>query len=221
MVGKLNMNGIYSFLYDYPKMLLLPSNGGGICLKGIYEFQAVFEDKPTIHDEYSIHIEIPKDFPIHLPIVKEIGGKIPANFDNHINPDGSICLGSPINLMKKIYSNLTLNTFAKKCITPYLYAMSYKSKYGGDLIFGELSHGVMGLFEDYKEIFNVKSEEAVFRTLDILASKEREANKKICPCGCNRRSGKCNFRKSLVQFRSMASRKYYKIRYEELKPNYW
>jgi len=217
MVEKLNMNGIDSFLYDYPRMLLLPLNEGSICLKGIYEFQAVFGDKPTIHDEYSIHIEIPKDFPFHLPVVKEIGGKIPANADNHINSDGSICLGSPINLLKKIHSNPTLNTFAKKCITPYLYAMSYKSKYGGDLIFGELSHGVMGLFEDYKELFNVKNEEAVFRTLDILASKKREANKKICPCGCNRKSGQCNFRKNLIEFRGMASRNYYKYQYAVLK----
>lgn len=215
-----DMNEIYDFLNNHPRMSLLPLNGGSLCLKGTYEFQAVFQNKPAIYDSYSISIEIPEDFPFHLPIVKEIGGKIPASLDNHINYDGSICLGSPINLMRQIYSSPTLNTFAKKCITPYLYAMSYRSKYGGDLLFGELSHGVLGLLEDYKEIFNVKSEEAVFRTLDILASKKREANKKICPCGCNRKSSKCNFRKTLAEFRDMTSRKYYKHQYDELKLSY-
>lgn len=210
------MDEVYDFLRDYPRMSLLPFDGRSVRLEGTYEFRAVFQDNPVIQDQYLISIEISKDFPFQLPIVKEIGGKIFPNSNNHINGDGTICLGSPIKLMEKIYSNPTLNTFAKKCITPYLYAMSYKEQYGGKLIFGELSHGIVGLFEDYKEIFNVGNEEAVLRILDILSSKKREANKKICPCGCNRRSGKCNFRKSLTQFKKIASRRYYKYQYNTM-----
>src|SRR5437879_1350610 len=46
-------------------------------------------------DEYRIEIELPPDYPDKLPIVREIGGRIPWEADRHISTDGSACVLLP------------------------------------------------------------------------------------------------------------------------------
>jgi hypothetical protein len=88
-----------------------------------------------------------------LPEVRETAGKITKeNLNGHLISNGSLCLGSPLRQLIVIHKCPTLIEFTKKCLMPYLYAISYKTKNCGDLIFGELLHGGTGVIEDYMEL---------------------------------------------------------------------
>lgn len=136
--------------------------------------------------------------------MKETGGKIPRGGDFHVNPDDTLCLGSPLRLLKIIYNYPSLNGFTNKCLIPYLSAVSYKLKNGGEFLFGELAHGKPGILDDYSILFELSQPSQVEQVIQLLGVKKRIANKKPCPCGCGKRLGVCSFRHKLEEFRKMA-----------------
>ncbi|MBK8091525.1 MAG: hypothetical protein IPK32_05950 [Verrucomicrobiaceae bacterium] len=128
--------------------------------------------------------------------------------------DGSLCLGSPIGLLKKLARSPTLVGFAEHCLIPYLYAISHKLIHGGPLLFGELAHGSPGMLADYINIFRLKNPYQVREALLLLGMKKRRANKLPCPCGCGLRTGKCKFNWTLREFRQMAGRRWFRTQLE-------
>lgn len=201
--------GITEFLKDYPGMSLAPSRSSSIILKGIFSFTANSKCGHSITDSYKLQISIPRTFPKTPPTVKEIEKKIPRDGRHHINPDDTLCLGSPIRILAKVSEQPSLVGFAETCIVPFLYAVSYKREHGGDFIFGELAHGKKGIVDDYIELFGVRNREQVLQTLKLLGMKRRIANKKPCPCGCRNRLGKCSFNKKIQRYRAMAPRSWF------------
>lgn len=95
------LHDISKFLNDYPGMSIKPSYGGELILKGKFRFRANVKNGLEIEDCYIIEISIPDTFPHALPKVKEIGGKIPRDGNHHVNSDQTLCLGSPLRLLKK------------------------------------------------------------------------------------------------------------------------
>ncbi len=191
--------GLRDFLKSHPRMALRPAKSTAIIIEGFYDFVANDDQGKTVKDEYKLRFEVPSDFPNELPIVFEIGQRIPRTPDNHVNPDGSLCLGSPLRL--KVFANKdkSLSGFASNCVFPFLYANSI-----GSFLFGELSHGIAGLVEDYKDIFGVQTEIQVVQCLTLASLRRRVANKRKCPCGCNSRLGVCQFREKINNLRKLA-----------------
>lgn len=57
-------------------------------------FPIAFERKGL--DGYLIEIELSRDYPKSIPIVRETGGRIPRTADRHMNPaDGTACILLP------------------------------------------------------------------------------------------------------------------------------
>lgn len=195
--------GLDEFLSDQPFISIRPSNGNFLLLEGDYEFCAEYAEHPRISDNYHLRISIPREFPRQVPTVTEIGGKIPRKADFHVNGDGTLCLGSRIRLMTQLQAEPTVQRFSKNCILPYLYAMSLKLTYGKDFIFGELRHGIHGEIDDYKELLGLKHNDQVVPALLCLLKKKGLANKMSCPCGCQRRLGKCNFNFTVRKLRNV------------------
>ncbi|RAV06606.1 hypothetical protein [Paenibacillus sp. YN15] len=210
-------NGILDFLKDYPGMTIAPSRENDTILKGLFKFKAKVEGLPEIEDSYSLSIRIPSKFPFHIPIVEEDGGKIPRDHNYHINPDNTLCLGSPLRLFKKLSRNPTINVFAEECLVPYLYAVSYKLQNGGSFIFGELAHGQKGIIYDYTQLLGLTTRDQVIYALRLLGVNKRLANKQACPCKCGKRLGACNFRKVLNQYRQIAPSSYYREQLQNIK----
>lgn len=208
---------ILDFLRDYPGMTFGPSKKDEVILKGIFKFKASVKELPEIEDSYNLSIRIPSNFPFHIPIVEEVGGKIPRDHNFHINPDNTLCLGSPLRLFKKLIKNPTINVFAEECLVPYLYAVSYKLQNGGGFIFGELAHGQRGIIDDYTQLFRLRTRDQVFYALWLLGVNKRLANKQKCPCKCGKRLGACDFRKVLYQFRQIAPTSYYREQLHNIK----
>ena len=149
-------------------MVILPFRGTDIQLKGHFEFSAKPTGGPEIRDTYHLQILIPQQFPQKTPKVTEIDLKIPRNGKYHINPDNTLCLGSPLRLKHKISMRPTLVGFTEDCLVPYLYAASYKLLNGGDFPLGELAHGNAGIVIDYLDLFGLKSRDQVIQTLKLL-----------------------------------------------------
>jgi hypothetical protein len=209
--------GLTQFLVDYPGMAIRPSRNSMLVLKGKFSFSATPQNGPTISDSYDIEISVPQDFPSAIPRVRETAKRIPRNGDYHINPDDTLCLGSPLRLLQKISQGPTLAGFVGKCLVPYLYAVTYKLENGGRFIFDELAHGTRGVLDDYMNLLGLDSEEQVIKALQILSTKHRAGNKMPCPCACGRSLGRCRrFNARINELRKLASRSWYKEHLSEL-----
>lgn len=200
-------------------MSIRPNRHSGINLEGAFEFTA---EPPAgvqagqITDSYDLRIHIPPAFPRAIPTVWETGRRIYPQEDFHINPNGTICLGTPIELLRAMANIQTITSFADRCIIPYLYAVSYKQKNGGMFLFGEFAHGIDGMLDSYKSIFGVPSKQQVFTAIHYLGMKERNANKKPCACNCGKRQGKCVFNTKLKSYRRQAPRTFFRNHLVEL-----
>ena len=205
--------GLREFLRGYPKMAIRPSTGESLRLKGSFEFAAHHAKEGDLQDAFALEIIVPCTFPKALPSVTENGGKIPRTPEYHVNQtDHTLCLGSPLSLLLKLSKKPTLDGFAENCLVPYLFAISRKLKTGGPLPFGELDHGVDGLFADYMQLLGLKSREQLVYAFRLLGMKKRRANKLSCPCGCGIRLGRCKYNFRLREFRKVASRTWFRSR---------
>ncbi len=192
-------NGLSQFLDDYPGMSTTPHCHAGIRLRGKFSFKATFSGYEEIEDTYKLEITVPEKFPRELPVVKEIGEKIPRdeNKSFHVNSDDTLCLASPHRLLEKIYKSPNLSSFTDKCLIPYLYAVSYKLKHGGNFIFGELSHGYSGIIDDCSDLFGLTSHLQVKKcaiNLMCLRDKNKKINKHKPRIDIKLNNGKAKYR---------------------------
>ena len=160
-----------------------------------------------VKDEFVLKIIVPKTFPNEIPLVFELEGRFPKTADYHTYVDGSLCLGSPLSIRKRIADNPTISGFVETCIVPYLFSMSLYLEGTKTFIFGELSHGTFGIIEDYYELFELKTVPQVLSLINIFCMKKNVANKQICPCGCNQIITKCKMHKKVVEYRKVMSRR--------------
>ena len=209
IIGK---GDLRQFLNDYPFMSLKPTKDNSLILKGDFQFIAKSKDGPEINDSFKLKIEIPLGFPKKIPKVWETNNKIPRTKEGeyHINPDDSLCLGSPLRLLDKINRNGTLVGFTETCLVPFLYAVSIKLQKGGDFYMGELAHGLPGIFADYKDLFGIEDNKSIVKVLELIGTKKRIANKAPCPCSCGKKLGKCKLRFVTNRLRKTASRSWFK-----------
>jgi hypothetical protein len=208
---------IEEFLRENPGMALAPSRTSDTVLAGEFYFNRTYRGENEIAETYELRISVGHNFPKDPPVIEETEQRIKRIGDYHVNQDGSLCLGSPLRLRFLLAKAPTLSAFVDCCLVPYLYAVTYKMRHGGKLIFGELDHGDKGEIQDYEEMFCLQGKESVIRALKALGTKKRISNKRPCPCGCGVRLGKCKTHLVLNQFRPMVSRSYFRKCHQSLK----
>lgn len=208
--------GTREFLSHHPLMAIRPSPPGVLRIKGKFRFVTHHPAEGTIEDAFDLQVDIPRTFPKSPPLVTEIGGKIPRIQDNHINGDGTLCLGSPLRVQSALMKEPTVIGFAQRCLIPYLFAISRKLNNGGSMAFGELAHGSPGMLDDYCAMLKLERKEAVLYAFKLLGMKKRHANKYLCPCGCDRRLGKCKTNAIIRKFRSEIGRQWFRKQYPDI-----
>ena len=202
--------GLHEFLRNHPRMVVRPTSSQGLNIEGRFDFTAGSKKHEQITDCYQLRIHVPILFPREVPTVYETQGRIPRNGTYHVNPDGSLCLGSRLRMLWKLARAPTLEGFAEKCLVPYLFAISHKLIHGGDLPFGELAHGSRGELMDYVKLFCLDTIEQTRMAFRYLGMKKRRANKLTCACGCGQRLGRCRFNAKLKKFRRLAERSWFR-----------
>lgn len=203
---------VEDLLVQYPGLRLCPLTAGQVIVAGVLAFSAETPGKEHIEDEYEVEIAIPEQFPKWIPTVRETRGRIPPSF--HKLDDGSLCLGSPTRLLLVLSESPSILAFVERCVVPYLYGYSYYLKHR-TMPFGELSHRQEGIHEDLAAIFGIERVEAVRGFLRLASMKKRQANKRPCPCGSNRRLGKCH-RLRVNDVRSRLGRYWFAALYRNL-----
>lgn len=170
----------------YPSLMLCWQDNIGI-IEGELCFTASF-NQITIEDSYNIRMEIPTNYPNELPLIKEIGNRIPANF--HKNGDDILCLEVNTRIQIEFMKNPTLLFFVEKFVIEYLYGFSYKTKFG-NLPYGERPHGTPGIIDFYKELFNITNITSIFNFLKILSNNNYRGHH-LCPCKSGKKLRDCH-----------------------------
>ena len=203
--------GVSELLRAYPGLSIKPASNGTLIVQGDFRFSAVEGDE-KIEDIYQLEIRVPGEFPGRPLQVTETNGRIPSSY--HSNPDGTLCLGSPMRIQLALAKYPTLPSFIKECLIPYLFGFSHYEK-TGNMRFPDLQHGHEGLFDEYMSILGVHSKPACLEMLRLLGLKKRHANKQLCPCNSGHVVGKCHSR-TLNQLRKSLSRTFWREQYVSL-----
>lgn len=172
---------------QYTGLSLTGGERDTLFIRGVLEFLASYE-AVSIRDKFQIEILIPEDYPDRPPLVKETGGRIPKDF--HTYPDGTLCLGAPIEIRMKFAKTRSLLGFVSEQIIPFLFSFCYFQQYGR-MPYGELPHGAKGLLEYYTQFFNVSSDVTTIGLLKILAENNYKGHHD-CPCCSRKRIRDCH-----------------------------
>lgn len=176
----------------YPELHQLQNNNEDWILWGPLLFQAEY-NKQTIEDLYYVEISIPSNYPVKIPHAREVGGRIPHSF--HTNLNGNLCLGAPLKNNRSFARKKTILGFIENCLIPFLFAYSYLGEFG-ELPFGELAHGHIGIIQCYEEEFQTKDVNLIIDFLSILAQYDFPGYID-CPCLSGKKLWKCHGKKIL------------------------
>lgn len=200
-------------LQKHAGLAVQPKQGEELVVAGRLSFRAENKMYGAVEDSFDLEITVPRRFPSELPAVREVGDRIPQDF--HRNPDGTLCLGSPIRLRMTLGRSTSLTPFVERCVVPFLFGFLTHQKHG-KLPFEELDHGTPGLLDEYSEILRIQERGRCLDLLELVGIKKRIANKRPCPCGSGKRVGRCHHR-ILNRLRSIASRSWFKAHVGELR----
>jgi hypothetical protein len=146
----------------------------------------------TIIDRFAISIEIPTDYPQSLPIVREIGGRIPNHIDNHIvDSSGICCVMLPDQRWELWPEGSSLVQFIDVPVRNFFLGQALVAL-GQPWPFSEWSHGEKGHIEYYKTIFGTDDEIAIGKFL-VFLYQDRVKGHWLCPCGNGRILRQCHF----------------------------
>ena len=134
-----------------------------------------------------MRILLARRYPFRAPWAFEIGGRIPLVY--HRNPDGSLCLGPPIDVERRFQDEPSLLGFTRNLLIPFLYGFSCTLS-GHEPPFGQYDHGGAGLVQFYTQEIGLSSAVEVARFLQALANGVR--GHWDCPCGSSRRVRACH-----------------------------
>lgn len=210
----MNLKFVESFLIEYSEFSIKPTGNDNLILSGELKRRIQFKEYEPQEISYSLTIVIPTDYPFELPSIYENKNQIEKISSNHINPDSSFCLGSPIRLKLVLKKSADFKSFFENCVLPYLYAVTINQKNGQGFIFGELEHGNEGLISDFKELFHLQTKESVYQMLKVLGNKRKTANKMNCPCGCGKRVTRCKYFDHVINMRKAFPRKEWEWQYK-------
>lgn len=170
----------------YPELSLAIDGTGQWVIKGRLNSSAQYNGI-SIDDEYDVEISIPPNYPFVPPSVREVGDRIPKDYHHS---DLDLCLATPGELIQKFKENPTLLGFIENLLIPYLYRFSFISTYHKEP-FGDRSHGWLGIYEYYQELFQIKDKKAVIGLLKVLADNQVNGHMK-CPCRSKKRLRRCH-----------------------------
>ena len=166
----------------YPDLRLVIENGRPA-------FRGSF---PIVHDSHEldrflVNISFPEGIK-RLPIIREIGGRIPRTTARHTFVGGGICTEVPeLTLLREDYSLLS---YLVGPVRNYFIGQSLVEQ-GKPWPFGEWDHGKEGLLQAYGEVLGVTGELVIRRYLDYLGHKKVKGHW-LCPCGSGNQIRQCH-----------------------------
>lgn len=181
-------------------------------------------DHLYINDTYNVRLTWQEGQ--SYPIAHEIGGKLAKTakrlskslLDMHqYEQDGALCLTAAMDLERTFRNGFKLDVFVEELLIPYLFAQSHYDK-TQVWLWGELSHGYMGLLEwlarqkDYDDTDivstykHLKDHAGSDKIEELL--KVRPRGHRPCLCGSKKKTRICHpeVKEGIVRLRAAISR---------------
>jgi len=166
-------------------------------------FAVIFEERAL--DHYTVELKLPPDHPYSLPIVREVGGRIPHNDDRHVNSvDGTACVLLPDERWRLWPPGASLLSFLTGPMHSFFLAQSLVEA-GEPWPFGQWAHGAKGIFQYYREILKTTDLRVITTYLEYMTAKKVKGHWP-CPCKSNRHLRNCHF-SVVLDLRERISRK--------------
>ena len=138
-----------------------------------------------VFDRYQIEIELPRGYPGSIPVVREIGGRIPCIKDFHMNPsDGTACVLLLDERWEVWPIGSSLLEFLNVPVRNFFLGQSLVER-GDAWPFGHWKHGTDGIREYYAKLLGTDDVRGIKKYLEYLSKKKIKGH---WPCACN--SGK-------------------------------
>lgn len=182
----------------YPDLCLVLENNL-VHLKG--GFSIVHEGVEL--DRFQVDIMVPADFPDHIPVVWELGGRVPRTADWHTYISGSLCVIVPEEWLINPVAGSVM-AFLDGPLRNYFIAHAL-AEAGSGRPMGERAHGGPGLIEAYGEMVGKKEPGVIQRYLICLA-KEQVRGHLDCPCGSGKRLRNCHMQDLLALHEKIPAR---------------
>ncbi len=169
-----------------PNLHLFIGANAGAVIKGTF---AVRSPAGAVLDRFQIVIELFDDHSRSLPIVREVGGRIPWREDFHVERDGRACVLLPDDRWRCFPEGAPLRQFLDGPLHDYFLGQSLVAL-GEDWPFGGWGHGAEGIIQYYKQLLETDDPKTILRFLQVMA----KLNLKLhlpCPCGSGNKIKKC------------------------------
>lgn len=161
--------------------------------KGVAQVRGTFpvrDPSGAILDEYLVEIELPSHYPDELPVLREVGERIPRRSERHVNPkDGSACVLLPDSRWESFPVGAPFIEYLTGPVHNFFLGQTLVDA-GGEWPFGEWGHGAHGILEYYKNLIGAESEGAVSQFVWVL-SRDEVRDHWDCPCGSGRKIRDC------------------------------
>jgi hypothetical protein len=151
---------------------------------------------PIIHegeelDRYALEIILPADYPDRLPLVLEVGGRVPRDADHHVNGEtGEACLFVPDERWRICPPGMSLLEFLNGPVKNFFVGQSL-FRLTGEWPFGQRPHGAAGIREYYSELLGTDDSTVILAYLECLSRTVLKGHVP-CPCGARRRLRNCH-----------------------------
>ena len=145
---------------------------------------------------FTVHLEVPGNYPRGTPIMKCDPKEIPWEVDRHVYPrSGIACLCVQSECRKHWPHGSDLTDFLRVLVRPYLIGQAYYQHHGHWPLGHERSHGYDGIIEAYQELLEplgMVSEATIRNFMELLARPSGPKGHESCPCGSGARLRNCH-----------------------------
>jgi hypothetical protein len=180
----------------YPGLHLFIEPDGSAAVRGTFP---VLSGEGRELDRYRVTIELPPDYPRSLPIVREVGGRIPWKPDFHVNADGVACVLLPDDRWRCFPVGAPFVQFLDGPVHDFFLGQSLIAL-GEAWPFGQWSHGAKGVREYYQWLLHTDDSTTIVRYLEVLAKPDLKGHWE-CPCGSGEKIRRC-CRAQIVELRN-------------------
>ncbi len=143
-------------------------------------------------DHFLVEINLPVGYPNELPIVREIGGRIPHALDRHVIPSsGECCVLLPDQRWELWPRGSSLLAYIDGPLRNYFLGQALVER-GDPWPFGEWAHGLQAKLDYYNGLLGTDNQQAILQYLRALEAKQVEGHWE-CPCLSGRRLRDCHF----------------------------
>lgn len=179
---------IQDVLEVYPDLSAQETKNGYL-ITGQFILNSEFSEIP-LYDEYFIEMNVSLKFPGVVPIVREVSGNIPEDFE-HIYENEELCLGAACDLYDFLDHHPFVVDFLNGPVTSYFYTASFYKRYK-TVPYGERSHGLEGIIEAYLERYQLNDINLLVMLLAYVAGFYKYRGHLHCPCNSGKKFRNCH-----------------------------